>query len=131
SLGARALTGCPFDRRTRRVVRLLGARHVAQALLSGSQPARGVLALGAEVDVSHALTMLALALLVRTYRRPALASALIGTGFAAAGWGLARSKQPTRVRQGIASLSGRRDRWADRVARRTVPGYQARATDPD
>jgi hypothetical protein len=75
------------DRRARAVVRILGARYLAQAAMISSAP-RTPLApvIGAAVDVMHALSMVALAAVDRRRRRLALADAGAATAFAAAGW---------------------------------------------
>ncbi len=125
-LGARRLTGQPFDRTTRRVVRILGTRHLAQALISGSRPTRAVLALGAEVDASHAASMTVLALVDARRRRPALASALVAATFAAAGARFCSLPLTGGIEPETAGLADFRDRGAERLARWTVPGYRAR-----
>ncbi|MFY0408575.1 hypothetical protein [Solicola sp. PLA-1-18] len=40
------------------VARLLGARHLAQACLSGTRPTPEVIAMGVQVNAVHALTAL-------------------------------------------------------------------------
>ena len=77
--------GGPLGPDARRVVRVLGARQLAQAGLCASAPTPPLLALGAGVDAAHALSMAALALAGRRWRRPAIVSGLIATAFAAAG----------------------------------------------
>ena len=77
--------GGPLGPDARRVVRVLGARQLAQAGLCASAPGPPLLALGAGVDAAHALSMAALALAGRRWRRPAIVSGLIATAFAAAG----------------------------------------------
>lgn len=67
------------------VVRVLGARDVSQALLGSVAPSADVLALGAEVDGMHALSMLVLAGLAPRWRRAALVSAAVAGSFAVAG----------------------------------------------
>lgn len=54
--------------------RALGARLAVQNGLVLARPTRGTVLTGAVVDGLHALSMLAVALLWRDYRRPALAS---------------------------------------------------------
>ena len=80
---AEQLLGGPMDPAGRRVVRVLGARQVAQAGLAVSFPDEPLLGLGAGVDAAHALSMAALALTGSRWRRPALVSGLIATAFAA------------------------------------------------
>ena len=77
--------GGPLGPDARRVVRVLGARQLAQAGLCASAPTPPLLALGAGADAAHALSMAALALAGRRWRRPAIVSGLIATAFAAAG----------------------------------------------
>jgi hypothetical protein len=77
--------GDPDDRASRLVMRILGARQVTQAVLSGIGPTGPVLALGVWVDVAHATTSVALAVTERRYTRPAAVDASIATGWALAG----------------------------------------------
>jgi hypothetical protein len=57
----RLYSGHPADRRTRAVARVLGARHLAQAVATAGTPGRAVLALGVEADLAHAASMIGLA----------------------------------------------------------------------
>ncbi len=105
------------------MTRVLGARHLAQACLTWPAPATAVLALGTEVDVAHAASMIGLAVIGRRWRRAALASAAVASGFAASGGVAARQAarrppEPPR-RGGTLEL---RDRWADQLARHLLPG---------
>ena len=77
--------GGPLDPTTLRVVRVLGARQVAQAGLALAFPAEPLLGLGAGVDALHALSMVPVALATPRWRRPALVSGLMAAAFAAAG----------------------------------------------
>jgi len=110
----------PLSNRGRKVVRVLGARQVAQAVATGRAPTPAVLWLGAEVDVAHAATMIGLAAVERRYRRAALVDAAIATAFALMGAAAARSapSKPTVMSR----LAGWRNRRADQVARHLVPG---------
>ena len=92
---AEQLLGGPMDPAGRRVVRMLGARQVAQAGLAVSFPDEPLLGLGAGVDAAHALSMAALALTGSRWRRPALVSGLIAIAFAAAGMLAARRTAPS------------------------------------
>jgi hypothetical protein len=65
------------------VVRLLGGRMVAQGLVEAARPGPAVAVGGAALDGSHALSMLALAVVSRRLRPPALASALLAGATAA------------------------------------------------
>jgi len=82
-----------FDPRGRRVARVLGARQLVQALGSGRRPSYPVLAVGVEVDLLHAASMLGLGLVDRRRRRVALADAVIAGSFALAGTAAARGGQ--------------------------------------
>ncbi len=82
-----------FDPRGRRVARVLGARQLVQALGSGRRPSYPVLAVGVEVDLLHAASMLGLGLVDRRRRRVALADAVIAGSFALAGIAAARGGQ--------------------------------------
>lgn len=94
--------GGPLGPGALRVVRVLGARQLAQAGLCVPAPTPTLLALGAGVDAAHALSMAALALAGRRWRRPAMVSGLIAAAFAVAGARAARraSAHPDRVRSG-------------------------------
>jgi ABC-type Fe3+ transport system permease subunit len=66
-----------MDRRSRKVVQILGVRQLVQAAVTGSRPTGTVLVRGALVDAGHAVSMAALALLNRRWRRAALVDAAI------------------------------------------------------
>lgn len=66
----------------RRVVRVLGARYVAQSVGSVAVDRAWVVPAGAAVDLAHAATMLGLAGLRPAYRRLALLSATAAVGLA-------------------------------------------------
>jgi hypothetical protein len=96
----RLATGRFPGRRARRVAQLLGARHLVQAALTAVSPRPAVFALGAEVDVAHAASMLMLAAAYSAARRTALTDALAESLFAAAGCLLLsarRGKHPRAV----------------------------------
>ena len=80
---ARWVGADPSDRRVRWTIRVLGARHLGQAVLTTLTPearSRTGHRLGAAVDVLHGLSMLGLAGVAPSLRRPALSSAaLAGT----------------------------------------------------
>jgi hypothetical protein len=67
------------------VVRVLGARHALQAALTYAFPGPPVPALGALVDLSHALTAVAWAATSPSRRRPGLTSAVMALLLAAGG----------------------------------------------
>lgn len=72
--------------------RVLGARHVVQALTLDRRRSRGWLAVGVVTDVLHALSMVVVAALSRKYRYPAV---LDGTG--ALAWALSGLRAIRRV----------------------------------
>jgi len=78
-------TGQPPSPRARMVTRILGARHLAQALLTLWRPRPAVLAAGAGIDGCHAASMLALAAADPGLRRAGLADALAAAAFTATG----------------------------------------------
>lgn len=115
------LVGLRLDGPQRSVTRVLGARHLSQAVVSAPAPNATVLALGVEVDLLHSASMIALAAADRRLRRPALTSAAVAAGFAAAG--MFATSQLYR-RPGAAPTQGPlqvRDRWAQWLARRLLP----------
>jgi hypothetical protein len=88
-------TGHPASRAARAVVRLLGGRHLIQGILTSSTPSAPMLALGAEADLAHALSMLALAAFNQRRRRAELADAAVAATLAASGAILATRVQPS------------------------------------
>lgn len=109
----------------RRISRVLGVRHLVQAAVSGPTPTVPVLALGVEVDLLHALTMVGIALTQRSARRPALAQAVVALGFAVAGAAATRNVAKSPVAQEIQrnriSPLRKRDEWSQTLARHLVP----------
>jgi hypothetical protein len=87
-------TGVASSPRARAVVRILGARHLAQAVLTLWQPRRKVLAAGAGIDGCHAASMLVLAAADPSLRRAGLADAVAATAFTAAGAAIAGARPP-------------------------------------
>lgn len=83
----RALLGRAPDARERAAIRVLGLRHLAQH--AAGRRGNGLLA-GPELDAVHAVSMTALAVVSPRYRRSALTSAAVASGFAAASRGLSR-----------------------------------------
>ena len=75
----------PAGRRARIVVRVLGFRHLAQAMLTLIRPSPEVFAAGAAVDACHAASMLAVAAADPRIRRASIADALAATAFMAVG----------------------------------------------
>jgi hypothetical protein len=119
---AEQLLGGPLDQWASLAVRLLGARQLSQAVLSGAAPSKAVLALGVEVDTLHALSMAALAAGDRRWRRAAGASALSAAAFALGGVVATRHANPSSPchapQSGLAYL---RERWAQQLAHRLIP----------
>lgn len=68
------------------VARILGARQLTQAALSGIRPSPEVLAMGVWVDTVHALTALGLAVVDRTRARAGLTDTAVAGVWAAAGY---------------------------------------------
>ena len=83
----RLLGGANEERIPKRIIRVLGARHLAQA---GVERVFGEVALpiGVSVDALHALTGFVFALVDERWRRAALADAAITSGLAVIGRGL-------------------------------------------
>lgn len=125
ALVSERLLGRPLDTRGRAIARILGARQLGQAVASGRQPGYPVLALGVEVDLLHALSMLGLAAASPGRRRAALTDTLIAASFAAAGALAARAASAERPPPAPGGTLGRlRQSWADRLAEALVPGYR-------
>ena len=72
----------PTDRVAVGVLRVLGVRHLAQAVVESLGPQPFVRYLGAAVDGLHALTAAGLAVLDRRWRRGALTDTAIAASFA-------------------------------------------------
>jgi hypothetical protein len=83
----------PASPRARAVTRLLGIRHLIQAAVTAAAPNAVVLTIGAQVDLAHAASMLALAAASPPLRRAGLADGLIAAMFAAAGTAGARARR--------------------------------------
>jgi len=81
----------PPDQASTVVGRVLGARHLLQALTVEWSRTRGWLLIGAAVDVAHALSMVGLAALDKNHRRPAALDAALATGLALNGLREARN----------------------------------------
>lgn len=108
------------------ITRILGARQLAQAVLSGTKPSPEVLAMGVWVDSTHAATGVALAALDRSRARAALTDTAVAAVWASAGYrdlvsGVATPPEHDRRRDSLArfvlgvvpggqSLLGRADR---------------------
>ncbi|OBH44626.1 hypothetical protein [Mycobacterium mantenii] len=104
------LHGVQADRKALVVTRILGARHLTQALLSGVDPGPEVLAAGVWVDTVHSATALGLAVVDRHRARGGLIDAAVAASWAGLGW---RHLSAGKVRtQGV--------RGRDRLARAVV-----------
>lgn len=68
------------------VGRVLGTRHLLQALTLDRTRSRRWLAIGISVDLLHALSMLALAAFGATHRRATVLDAMVAGAWAANGW---------------------------------------------
>jgi hypothetical protein len=88
------VTGQASSTRARAVVRILGARHLAQAALTMWRPRRTVLAAGAGIDGCHAASMLALGVTSPALRRAGLADAVAAGALTAAGAAFASARPP-------------------------------------
>ncbi len=108
--------GLQVDRRSVVVGRILGARHLAQAVGSGVRPSPEVLALGIWVDTVHAGSAVGLAVVDRNRARAGLVDTVAAAGWAAAGWYDLTRGRPTPPRH-----EWRRDVIA-RAVLRLVPG---------
>lgn len=105
----RATDSGPVDTPSVVVARILGARQLLQATLSGLRPSPEVLAMGVWVDTVHALTASALALSVRARARAGYTDAAIASVWAAAGYhdlnrGNATPRAHQRLRDDLADL---------------------------
>ena len=95
-------TGQAPSQRARAVARILGARHMAQAVLTLWRPRPAVFLAGAGIDACHAVSMVALAVCDPRMRRAGLADALTATAFTATG---ALTSSLTDAGAGVASLA--------------------------
>ena len=89
-------TGQPASRLARRVTRVLGARHLSQAIVTATVPSTIVLGVGAMVDFAHAASMLALAAGDRPLRGAELADGLAAAAFGAVGAAIMPPQQAAR-----------------------------------
>lgn len=113
--------GLKIDPSSRAIARILGTRHLTQAVLSGYRPSPEVLAMGAWVDGVHALTALGLATVNRDRTRTGLTDAAIAGTWVAAGYrDLEHAQATTPSHQRI------RDRLADIVLRHAPGGRPLR-----
>jgi hypothetical protein len=78
-------TGARPSRRARAIGRVLGARHLAQAVICAAVPAQWLVSAGAAADLAHAASMTALSSRDTELRPALLADSAIATAFAAVG----------------------------------------------
>jgi hypothetical protein len=78
-------TGRASSQRARAVVRILGVRHLAQAVLTLWRPSPAVFLAGAGIDACHAVSMVALAAWDPRMRRAGIADATAAAAFTATG----------------------------------------------
>nr|WP_205849885.1 hypothetical protein [Nakamurella flava] len=108
--------GVRVDRRSLVVARVLGARHLTQAVLSGVDPSPEVLAMGVWVDTAHGASAVGLAAVDHSRVRGGLLDAGLALTWALAGYRALRRPD---------AQSPRHDRRRDALARkvlRYVPG---------
>jgi hypothetical protein len=87
-----ALTGEEPSPAARRVLRVLGARHLGQAVVTAARPGPWMLRAGSAVDLLHAASCAALAVADARWRRAAALGAAGATAMAAAGLAAARGE---------------------------------------
>lgn len=104
------------DTTTLVVARILGARQLGQAALSGIRPSPEVLAIGVWVDTAHALSAAGLALADRSRDRAGLTDTAVAAAWAVLGYRDLRRAAASPLRH-----DRRRDRLA-RTALRFAPG---------
>ncbi len=105
----RSVHGLRVDAKSRTVARILGARHLIQAALSGYKPSPEILAMGVWVDTVHALTALGLAVIDHRRTRAGLTDTAIAGMWAAAGYQDLKSARTTppahqRIRDELAII---------------------------
>ncbi len=109
--------GLQVDTKSTVIARVLGARQVTQAGLSGISPSPEVLAMGVWVDVAHAATAFGLALADRSRARAGITDGVVALAWAGIGYrDLARGGRATPP-----AHDRRRDQMA-RVVLGLVPG---------
>jgi hypothetical protein len=86
--------GVRVDRKAVLIARILGARHMAQASLSGLDPSPEILAGGVWVDSVHSLTAVGLAGVDRRRARAGVTDAVIAALWAVFGWHDLRTGNP-------------------------------------
>lgn len=96
----RAAAGHPGSAADRAVLRVLGARHLLQAVATAARPSPAVLTAGSVVDLLHAASQVALACSGPRWRRAAALDALGAAAFAAAGFAAAHGTRAAAERSG-------------------------------
>ena len=81
-----SMRGVQVDPKAIVVVRILGARHLVQALSSGINPSPEALAAGVWVDTVHSMTALGLAVADRNRIQGGLADSVVAASWALLGW---------------------------------------------
>jgi hypothetical protein len=117
----RLYSGQPADQAARAVARVLGARHLTQALLTRNTRDPIVLALGAEVDLVHAATAFGLAVFDPRRHREGLVDAAAATLFSTVGAALANQARPADPAGAIRSRHSARAKAVAWIAARTLP----------
>lgn len=87
------------------VLRLLGLRHLAEALAILLRPTPGMVEAGVAVDSAHVLSCVLLAAASRSHRQPALRDGAVASSVLLGTW-------LTRPRAVTAATPGRRSPWA-------------------
>lgn len=127
TLGSRLAPNKEIDGRGQRVVQVLGARQIVQALITSDGANSAVWYLGAEADIAHSLSMVGLAITSRRWRRLALVDAAVACGLATIGWRAAKTVATSSTVNASHRAQAPRNQWADRAARLLVPGYPLRS----
>ena len=108
--------GVEVDRKAIVVTRILGARHLAQAMLLGVNPSPEVVAAGVWVDAVHSATALGLAVVNRHRARGGITDAIV-----AAAWALFGTHDLTSEKITDPDQERRRDLLAQ-MALQLLPG---------
>jgi hypothetical protein len=119
------VSGDRASKRERTLTRVLGARLLTQAAVTDVRPDAVSVALGAEVDLVHAISMVVWAVVDRSSRRLTLISAAVAGLFAAAGAAQARRTPvvapPSETGQLLNTLVRLRHQAAVAVSQYTLP----------
>lgn len=119
------VSGDRAGKRDRTLTRVLGARLLTQAVVTDVRPDAVSVALGAEVDLVHAISMIVWSVVDRSSRRLTLISAAIAGLFAAAGTAQARRTPavapPSETGQLLNTLVRFRHQAAAAVSQYTLP----------